>query len=489
MTLFQYCIISNNKNQKAIGGKKMKESKKAGRRTLNANAVRKTAGERSERGGVSYLKLPEGVKMFKAEKAGLRRLDIMAYEVPKSSLQDPKIAVPGDLWYELTYYVHSGLGADGDDTIVCPKKMLGERCPLCETAAKKKARGDDWNDFKEFTPKRRQMFVVIDRKSPDLFQVMDAPYPMSGVYKSLGNLLDFKLKNMEDNDPRAMFSHPCEGMTVEVGFEEDSFNGHKFYKPISVDLVPRKEQYEESIIDELPALDDMLIIEDYAAIEKLMYAETDLDSNDDDEPAPRRAQKVEEKEEVPVRSRRAPAEEKEEETPAPRRSRQVEADREEEPAAEPAPRRRSAVPPISEDDDAGDEPAPRRGRAVEPDADEEAPAPTLRRRSRVEAESTDEEPVAPARGRRSAQPEDEEAPAPAPRGRGRAPVEPEDEEAPAPRRKVEEAPKKAAPKASGEECPFGHQFGEADEHKDCDKCDKWEECDKRYEELKKAKKK
>lgn len=470
----------------------MKESRKTGRK-LNANAVRKTADERSGGGGVSYLKLPEGVKMFKAEKAGLRRLDIMAYEVPKSSLQDPKIAIAGDLWYELTYYVHSNLGADGDDTVVCPKKMLGERCPLCETAAKKKARGDDWESFKEFTPKRRQMFVVIDRKNPDLFQVLDTPYPMKGVYKSLGNLLDFKLKNMDDNDPRAMFSHPCEGMTVEVGFEEDSFNGHKFYKPISVDLVPRKEQYDESIIDELPILDDMLIVEDHATIEKLMYAETDLDADEEEsEPAPRRARreeaeelaprrKVAEKEEepaAPVRSRRAtPPIPEDEDEPAPRRKVEEKED-------EPAPRRGRTVEP--EDD----EPAPRRGRAVKPEAeaDEEPAGHTLRRRAKVEAEPAEEAPAAPSRGRRAVEPEPEDEPAEeAPRGRGRRVEEPEDE--PAPRRKVEEAPKKAAPKASGETCPFGYQFGEADEHKECDKCDIWEECDKRYEELKKGKKK
>lgn len=462
----------------------MKESRKT-RRTLNANAVRKTAGERSGGGGVSYLKLPDGVKMFKAEKAGLRRLDIMAYEVPKSSLQDPKIAVAGDLWYELTYYVHSNLGADGNETVVCPKKMLGEKCPLCEIFAKKKARGDDWENFKEFVPKRRQMFVVIDRKSPDLFQVMDTPYPMKGVYKSLGNLLDFKLKNMDDNDPRAMFSHPCEGMTVEVGFEEDSFNGNKFYKPISVDLVPRKEQYEESIIDELPVLDDMLIIEDHATIEKLMYAETDLDNDEkDEEPAPRRARKEETEEPAP---RRKVAEKEEEPAPAPR-SRRAPA---EEPAEEPAPRRGRAIPEDEEQaEEPTEEPAPRRGRAVkvEPEDEEQAEEPAPRRgRSRAEAEPAEEAPAAPTRSRRAVQPEPEDEPAEeAPRGRSRARVE-EPAEEPAPRRKAEAAPEKAAPKANGPVCPFGHEFGEADEYRDCDKCNIWEDCDKRQTEMKKKK--
>jgi hypothetical protein len=67
------------------------------------------------------------VSLFAPNKEGMKRVDILAYEVGKGNPE----ADEGDLHYERTFYVHRRIGSDNND-YVCPNKTAGKKCPICE---------------------------------------------------------------------------------------------------------------------------------------------------------------------------------------------------------------------------------------------------------------------------------------------------------------------------------------------------------------------
>ena len=78
-------------------------------------------------------------------------IDILPYEAGEGN----PWAEPGNLHWERTYYVHKGIGANGD-TIVCPRMTAKEeRCPICEARLKLMKEGDEDNEelIKDLSPK------------------------------------------------------------------------------------------------------------------------------------------------------------------------------------------------------------------------------------------------------------------------------------------------------------------------------------------------
>lgn len=169
-------------------------------------------------------------------------------------------------------------------------------------------------------------------------------------------------EQLSDYDEFETFPDLTEGSTLKVTFAEDSFAGNKYAKPTRFDFVPRDEQYDEGLIDEIPSLDDCFKIHSYETLYEMLHAtpsEKDDEDDDEEEEEPKKRagkklansgstkkkpQKVEDDDEE---------EEEEEEEPAPRRStkkppvkkRVVEEDEdeeeeEEEEEEEPAPKKR-----------------------------------------------------------------------------------------------------------------------------------------------------
>jgi len=413
------------------------------RRSVNTANLKQMAEKSVNNSRVSYLKLPKGALLFKPDKDGVKRIDVLAYEIGKENYQTK--AKPGNLVPSLVYYVHKGLGAEGNDAVICPKMMLGEPCPVCERLERNKKKGMDKDDYKEDYPKRRQLFNVIDQHDPDKNFVYDSPYPAFGQILFLGNFLDRKMYNMPEDDPRLGFANCEDGQTLEVDFKIESFNGAKTAKPLSVDFVSRKEDYPDSTIDDLVDLDSCLIIESYEDIEKLMVGADDI--ADDDPPRRGRAASDEDEKEEPKSRRRG--EEKDDEEPPRRKAEKVAVEEKEEPRKS----RRQAEEPVEEKEET------KKSRKDE----DEKPA------KKVEPEDDGDDDPPPRRGRGSAVVEEDEKPA-------------EEKEEPRKSRRGSDDDN------DSQKCPFGHKFGiDADDFKDCDKCDKaiWAKCDDAQRALKK----
>jgi len=206
-------------------------------------------------------------------------LDIIPYIVGKGN----PWAEPGNLHYERTYYSHRGIGAN-EDSYLCARMSSKGRCPVCEhrLSLLKSADGDEDKEAaaKDLSPKQRQLFNVINLKEPDKgVQLWDISYHL------FGRLLDLRIRDSDEDDGWEKFFFLEDGFTLKVGFTEKSFAGNSFVEAETIDFKPRKEQYDDEILEETHCLDKLLVQEPYDDLKKVLLqtAEDEEDEEEDEE--------------------------------------------------------------------------------------------------------------------------------------------------------------------------------------------------------------
>ena len=239
-------------------------------------SARKRAEQQKTGFESTYLKIPEGMQMFKP-KAGTMLLDIIPFVAGKGN----PWAEEGSIHWERTIWTHRGIGANSD-TYICPRMTSKKRCPICEARAKLMKTAEDEEDeqmVKDLAPKQRQLFLLKNLKEPDKgIQLWDISYHL------FGKVLDARLRNSDEDDNWDKFFFLEDGYTLRVGFAEESFGGHAFFKAETIDFKPRKTPYEEDILDEVPSLDGMVSELEYDKLKKiLLQVEADKEEEDDDE--------------------------------------------------------------------------------------------------------------------------------------------------------------------------------------------------------------
>jgi len=247
---------------------KRKERKK--RKTIN------TARRRAEQHGTGFerttLALPEGASLFKLKNDKTVRLDIIPYVVGKGN----PWADEGELHYERTYFVHRGIGAE-QNSYSCLRKTLKKKCPVCEYRAKLMNSPDPDEDLiRSLAPKERQLFNVIDTSDREKgIQIWDIAWWL------FGKALDAKIRNADEDDDYDTFDSIDNGYTLKLGIEENHFEGRAFYSITDIDFKHRKENYDESILDEAYVLDDIIKITPYDELKKILLQNEDDEDNDD----------------------------------------------------------------------------------------------------------------------------------------------------------------------------------------------------------------
>jgi hypothetical protein len=333
----------------------------------------------------SYLKLPDGVQLFKP-KQGIILIDILPFEAGEGN----PWAEAGCLHWERTYHAHRGIGANSE-MFLCPRSSAKQPCPVCEYRHKLQSAGneDDEQMVKDLAPKQRQIFNIINLKDPDKgVQLWDMSY------HCFGKVLDARLRNSDDSDGWDQFFFLEGGFSLKVGFAEKSFGGFTFLEAESIDFKPRSKDYDDSILDEVHCLDDLLIVPEYDALKKAFL---EVEKTPADEPPKRTSRGASRAEPTPTEERGS------------RRTR--------DPEAHPDP------------DPAGTERTERRSRQEEPPADMDDF--DKRGRRGKPAEDPEPEPERPARGSRRADPDPDPEPEPKRTGRqNRADPEPEPEPEP-----------------------------------------------------------
>lgn len=303
--------------------------------------ARNVQKQRESKKSFGYLNLPKGVKVLSLED-GLTRvdLDFLPYIVSDEKHPDREpqfeIAVKDSLWYRRPIKVHRNVGTD-NETVIC-LKSVGKKCPICTYHEKKLKEGGDKEELKELYPKPRSLYVVVPlgmKKFEEIPHIWD----MSD-YLFQDQLNDELEASIDDRN----FPDLENGKTATLKIKWKSLGGNSYPEVRSISFNDR-DPYDESILDDVPDLDNVLKVLSYEELEAKFLeldneedagglkddeddekpvrrtsrtAANHVDDNEDDEKPVRRSNRSEPEEEKPVRrsaKREEPEEEPEEEKP------------------------------------------------------------------------------------------------------------------------------------------------------------------------------
>lgn len=252
-----------------------KSKKRRFKGTVSRNIAKQARGTQ-----FAHLNLPKGVNIFKEEPGTRVSLDIMPYEVTDVNHPDRDeeygIAVPGELWYKRPYWLHRNIGAN-NESVVCPSSAK-QKCPICEHRAQLLKDGVDWSDdsVKALKPSMRNLYIVIPKGNKNYDE---KPH----IWDVSQFLFQDKLnEEIQEDEEFETFPDLEEGYTLRIRFSEEQIGSNKFADTSRIDFVQRKKQYKESILKDIPALDEILTIPTYKAIEALFFGGLSHDELDDD---------------------------------------------------------------------------------------------------------------------------------------------------------------------------------------------------------------
>ena len=255
-------------------------AKKKGKKRFKG-MVSRNAQKQQRGASYGHLNLPKGLSIFKEEPGSRVNLDILPYEVTAANHPDRddeyEIAIPGSLWYKRPYWLHRNIGPD-NQSIVCPSS-IGQKCPICEYRAQLLKDGARWDDdaVKALKPSMRNLYVVIPKGSK---KYEETPH----IWDISQFLFQDKLnEEIQENEEYETFPDLEEGYTLRIRFSEESFGGNKFAETSRIDFKERGKPYDESILEEVPHLDDLLEISSYKAIEAMFFGGMDAEEIEDED--------------------------------------------------------------------------------------------------------------------------------------------------------------------------------------------------------------
>jgi hypothetical protein len=252
------------------------------------------SAQRQKREGKSYgyLILPKKVNVFKEEvTAGRTRidLDILPYLVTSSNHPDKEEgAVKGEYWYRRPYWVHHNVGT-GNKTMICPK-TFGNPCPICEYRQ---------NQFKDENIKKDQIIPKPQMKNIYAVVVLNhKDYDKTTIYIwdiAHGNFQSTLIDDLAERPELEIFPNLEDGLTLSIRFNEEVFNKNKFAQAGRIDYIERDYSYPESILEQVPALDEILKVSSYKEIEEVFLGiddENEEEEQEEKQPAQRQRKTI-----------------------------------------------------------------------------------------------------------------------------------------------------------------------------------------------------
>lgn len=195
------------------------------------------------------ITLPKGVHLFSFREDKLYRLDVIPFFTKEGNpMCDAEM-----LHWERTYWAHGNIGAN-NGRYACLRRTFGKKCPICDHAALLQKKGGDPELIKELgNPSKRQLIALINQDDRDKgIQVYEGPY-----YFGLGQLIDIKIDSSSEDSTHREFFYLDKGSRLTVRAKQEAFQGRSFFKPVNVEMELRRKPLPESILDEVPCLDDL----------------------------------------------------------------------------------------------------------------------------------------------------------------------------------------------------------------------------------------
>lgn len=270
-----------------------------------------------------YLNLPRGVPIYSAKPGGRVWFDIMPYTVtdPNHPDRDDElgIALPGELWYKRPFKIHRNIGAD-NETVVC-LTSVGKKCPICEYRTKQIREGADKEITDALKTSLRNLYVIIPKKDreheekPHIWDISQYLFQ------------DLLTDELEENEEYEVFPDLEEGLTLRVRFDSSTIGGSKpFAEANRIDFEEREAPYPESILDDVPNLDEVLQVLSTAQLERKFFEMEEPD----DVPDPEIPDEEEEEKETPKEEKQPRKRHRKEPEPEPEEDMEMDEEEEEE---------------------------------------------------------------------------------------------------------------------------------------------------------------
>lgn len=260
----------------------------------------------SKFGKVNFYKLKEGTN----------KLDVVPYT---ATAKLHPLIVSGRMEkdtpdYDLEIFVHRKIGA-GEGSYVCPKKLTGAPCPICEAAEaldERVKKGDKKAEDrqKELFPSFRIFMNVVDMLDEDkgvqIFETNNKQFlkPLKAAQAEFNNDADAQAEH-----PKAHFADPDNGLTIKIVGDKTKFKGREYVEPSSVSLLVRKNDMNDYLKDAIP-LDKCITVLSYEELEAIFTGEVADDTDgepvddNDDPPANRPSSKEEPEDDEPPKSKK-----------------------------------------------------------------------------------------------------------------------------------------------------------------------------------------
>lgn len=238
--------------------------------------------KQASRGQFSYLRLPQDMSMFKVEKIaedGRVNFDILPYIVTDSKHPDRDDDVGkaqvGKEWYKRPFWVHRGIGSQ-NEMIICPTSVR-KKCPICIYRAKRTKEDAEKEEIAAMRTSLRNLYVVMPL---DMKDYKEEPHILDISDFCFQDLLSDELK---EKDKYWTFAELEGGYTISARFDMEKFAGNDFAKASRIDFENRKGDYDETIIEIIPPLDDILKVLPFTQLEeKFMELEDEPGPEEDD---------------------------------------------------------------------------------------------------------------------------------------------------------------------------------------------------------------
>jgi len=158
-------------------------------------------------------------------------------------------------------WVHYGIGPD-NSSFLCPHKMKGEECPICEERARADAAGDE-EYARQLAPSHRVLYWVIDRDNEK-----NGPLIWTAPWASIDKEITAQVKDSRTGEILEI-DHPDHGYDIE--FLKEGERDRTKYTGIRIsrhesELGRNAEEWLE-LVQENP-LPDLLVFSDYDDIAK-----------------------------------------------------------------------------------------------------------------------------------------------------------------------------------------------------------------------------
>lgn len=307
----------------------------------------------------------------------------------------------GNNW-GIEVWLHNGIGADRN-SYLCPNKMKGKHCPLCEARLDF---GDDEEKANALKPGKRVLAMVIDRDDEKVGpQVVSMPWTLER---------DIQALCLDDKTGEALqIDHPEEG--YDVSFRKDGkglktkYIGIKIARSESPISDSEKEQDKWLDLIEEDPLPSLLVFFDADHMDSIYDGKRSrADDDDDDDKKGKRGERSsrkakDEEDEKPSR-RKASSKDEEDEDDKPKKRGRADADEEnEKPSKRRAKDEDEDDPPFDKDE----KKSSRKGKADEEDEDDDKPSRKRATRDKDE-EDEDEKPSRTRETRKSRDADEEE---------------------------------------------------------------------------------